>query len=60
MDDLIADENFNFKTTKEIDITIYAKDNQNNPVKGVRINIYTGMPEELPAGDKSTGRGWLP
>jgi LruC domain-containing protein len=41
MDDLVADANFNWEMTKTVNITVTALDNQDGPIQGARINIYS-------------------
>jgi LruC domain-containing protein len=42
MDSLVAPENFNFEMVSDVNIQVFAKDNQDGPIKGARINIYAG------------------
>ena len=41
MDELVADDNFDWEMSDNIQIKIEAKDNQDGPIKGARINIYS-------------------
>ncbi len=42
MDELVAPDGFNFEMVSDVNIQVYAKDNQDGPIKGARINIYAG------------------
>jgi len=44
MEDLIISNDFDWSTTQEVQINITAKDNQGNTLKGVFVEVYTGMP----------------
>jgi LruC domain-containing protein len=46
MDELVAPEGFNFEMLSDVNIQVFAKDNQDGPIKGARINIYSGNPLE--------------
>jgi len=46
MDELVAPEGFNFEMVSDVNIQVFAKDNQDGPIKGARINIYSGNPLE--------------
>jgi LruC domain-containing protein len=39
--EMVISENFNFKATSEIRLNISAKDNTDQPIPGVRLDIYT-------------------
>lgn len=41
MDDLVADANFNWEMTKTVNISVTALDNQDGPIHGARISIYS-------------------
>lgn len=41
MDELIVERNFDWATTRDVSITVFARDNMDNPLAGVRIKIYT-------------------
>lgn len=41
MDDLVADANFNWEMTNTVSISITALDNQDGPIQGARISIYS-------------------
>ncbi len=45
MEQLIVDPSFNWSTTKDIDIQIYAKDNSGDPLPNVRFDVWDGNPE---------------
>jgi len=42
MDELVAPEGFNFEMVSDVNIQVFAKDNQDGPIKGARINIFAG------------------
>jgi len=42
MDELVAPEGFNYEMVSDVNIQVFAKDNQDGPIKGARINIYAG------------------
>jgi LruC domain-containing protein len=46
MDELVAPEGFNYEMVSDVNIQVFAKDNQDGPIKGARINIYSGNPLE--------------
>ena len=45
MDELIVAPNFEWATTQEVTFTIIARDNQDQPLKNVRFNVYTAHPD---------------
>ena len=45
MEELIVDPSFNWSTTKDVDIQIYAKDNSGDPLPNVRFDVWDGDPE---------------
>ncbi|MCD4773835.1 MAG: LruC domain-containing protein [Bacteroidales bacterium] len=46
MEKLVIADNFNYETSKDVSIQIYAKNNQDNPIPNVKFNLYTADPEE--------------
>lgn len=46
MDELVVSETFNWATTQDIIVKIYAKDNQGIAMNNVLVSVYTGLPEE--------------
>jgi len=45
LDQLVIASNFNWATTRDVTISISAKDNLDNPVPGVRFTLYTANPD---------------
>ncbi|MEI7663679.1 MAG: LruC domain-containing protein, partial [Bacteroidota bacterium] len=45
IDQLVVSPNFNWATTRNVDISLSAKDNMDSPVEGVRFTIYTANPD---------------
>jgi len=45
IDQLVIPSNFSWATTKNITISISAKDNLDNPISGVRFTLYTANPD---------------
>lgn len=45
MDNLIAEDYFNFNTFDEISVRVTAKDNQNLPISGVKFTVYGDFDE---------------
>ncbi|MEI6456759.1 MAG: LruC domain-containing protein [bacterium] len=45
IDDLVIASSFTWATTREISISILARDNMNNPLTNIRINVYTESPD---------------
>jgi len=46
MENLIASPSFDWENTQDTKVQIYTKDNQGNPVKGVKVSVKTGFAEE--------------
>ncbi len=46
MEDLIVSPDFDWSTTQDVSIKIYAKDNQDDPIPGVPVEVYTDYPSE--------------
>ena len=46
MENLVVADNFNYETSEDVFIQIYAKNNQDNPIPNVKFNLYTADPEE--------------
>ncbi len=46
MEFLNVSSNFNWKTSKTVNVEIYAKDNADNAIPKVRFNVYTDEPEK--------------
>ena len=46
MDNLIVVDNFNYETSTNVPIKIYAKNNQNDPIPNVKFDLYTADPDE--------------
>ncbi len=45
MTDLKVDPSFTFRTSQDVNIKILMLDNNNDPVKGMRVDVYTDLPE---------------
>lgn len=46
IEDLVVDGNFDWATTTDAHFKITALDNQDNPIEGAKMNIYTKTPNE--------------
>jgi len=46
MKGLVVNPSFNWSTTKEVDILVYAKDNSDEPLPYVRLDIMDGDPDD--------------
>lgn len=46
IDALIVSESFDWRTTQDIIVNIYTRDNQNNTMHNVLVSVYTDFPEE--------------
>lgn len=46
MEDLVVSSNFEWETAKPVNIKIYARDNQDNTIPGVKLFVYTDFPDE--------------
>lgn len=46
LDNITVNRGFTFNTSKDISINIRAMDNADNPVPGIRVNIYSDFPEK--------------
>ncbi len=46
MDDLIVSQNFDWSTTQDVEIKIFAKDNQGSAMSNVIVEVYTEHPIE--------------
>lgn len=46
MEQLIVADNFNYETSEDVSIKVYAKNNQDDPLSNVKFNLYTADPEE--------------
>jgi hypothetical protein len=45
IDNLVIASTFDWATTREVTFTIQAKDNMGNPLRNIRINVYTETPD---------------
>ncbi|MEI7724652.1 MAG: LruC domain-containing protein [Bacteroidota bacterium] len=45
IDQMIVSSNFDWMTTHDVNISLSAKDNQDNPIEGVRFTLYTASPD---------------
>ncbi len=45
MSDLVVADNFNYNTSDETEISLYALDNNDNPINKVRFDVYTDYPD---------------
>jgi len=45
INDLVVNPNFTFQTTNDVGIKVIMLDNNNEPVSGMRVDIYTAMPD---------------
>ena len=45
LDQLVISSNFSWATTHDVNISITAKDNIDNPIEGVRFTLYTANPD---------------
>ena len=45
INDLVVDPNFTFQTTNDVGIKVIMLDNNNGPVSGMRVDIYTAIPD---------------
>ena len=46
MEDLIVSSDFEWETSKPVNIKILARDNQDNTIPGVKLFVYTDFPDE--------------
>lgn len=45
MNELVVADNFNYNTSDETEINLYALDNSDNPITKVRFDVYTDYPD---------------
>lgn len=46
IDNMVISPNFKFVTTQDVDVNISTLDNTGSPVKNIRVNVYSDLPEK--------------